>query len=140
MVYGALSLFSSILSCLGDLLGDLLSLVLYVLGCVGDVFSGFLSLIGKLGNALLQRSVGVSDEPFGIVNGFLSLLLFGLLTGACLGGNVTPIGASANVTAIGILRRRGIAVRFRDFMSISVPFTIVAVLASSIFVWIVWHT
>ena len=68
------------------------------------------------------------------------LLLFGLLTGACLGGNVTPIGASANVTAIGILRRRGIAVRFRDFMSISVPFTIVAVLASSIFVWIVWHT
>ena len=35
------------------------------------------------------------------------LLYFGLLTGATLGGNITPIGASANITGVGILRREG---------------------------------
>ena len=35
------------------------------------------------------------------------LLLFGLLIGACLGGNLTPIGASANITGLGILRKQG---------------------------------
>ena len=66
------------------------------------------------------------------------LLLFGLLVGACMGGNLTPIGASANVTALGILRRNGVTVRFRDFMRISLPFTLAAVVGSAIFVWLVW--
>ena len=66
------------------------------------------------------------------------LLLFGLLVGACMGGNLTPIGASANVTAIGILRRNGVNVRFRDFLRICLPFTIAAVIGSALFVWLVW--
>jgi Na+/H+ antiporter NhaD/arsenite permease-like protein len=36
-----------------------------------------------------------------------TLLYFGLLCGATLGGNLTPIGASANITALGILRKNG---------------------------------
>ena len=39
------------------------------------------------------------------------LFYFGLLTGATLGGNLTPIGASANIAALGILRRQGETVR-----------------------------
>ena len=82
MVYGALSLFSSIFCRLGDLLGDILSLVLYVLGFFGEFFSGFLgsflSLICRLGYALFQGSVGVPDEPFGVINGFLGFFLIGL--------------------------------------------------------------
>jgi Na+/H+ antiporter NhaD/arsenite permease-like protein len=68
----------------------------------------------------------------------LPLLLFGMLVGACLGGNITPIGASANVVTLGLLRRRGYVVSFRSFMALSVPFTVVAVLASSVFIWLVW--
>lgn len=68
----------------------------------------------------------------------LPILLFGMLCGACLGGNITPIGASANVVTLGLLRRRGYQVSFGDFMKISVPFTIVAVLFSSLFIWLVW--
>ena len=41
------------------------------------------------------------------------LFYFGLLTGATLGGNLTPIGASANIAAIGILRKNGETVRTR---------------------------
>ena len=63
---------------------------------------------------------------------------FGLLTGATLGGNLTPIGASANIAAIGILRKNGETVRLRDFLRIGVPFTLSAVLAGYIYIWLVW--
>ena len=67
-----------------------------------------------------------------------SLFLFGLLIGASLGGNITPIGASANIVACGLLKKEGITVRFKDFMKIGVPFTFAAVGAAYLFVWFVW--
>ncbi len=67
-----------------------------------------------------------------------SLFLFGLLIGASLGGNITPIGASANIVACGLLKKEGHAVSFRDFMKIGVPFTLAAVSAAYLFVWVIW--
>ncbi len=67
-----------------------------------------------------------------------SLFLFGLLIGASLGGNITPIGASANIVACGILKKEGYEVKFGQFMRIGIPFTLAAVTAASIFVWFVW--
>lgn len=66
------------------------------------------------------------------------VLFFGLLTGATLGGNITPIGASANITAIGILRKNGYEVKNRDFFRIGLPFTLVAVLVGYLYIWFVW--
>ncbi len=66
------------------------------------------------------------------------LLYFGLLTGATLGGNLTPIGASANIAAIGILNRAGYQVTGRDFMRIGVPFTLTAVTVGYLFNWFLW--
>ena len=63
---------------------------------------------------------------------------FGLLTGATLGGNLTPIGASANIAAIGILRKNGHAVTLRDFLRIGIPFTLAAVLTGYVYMWLVW--
>jgi len=65
-------------------------------------------------------------------------LMFGLLIGACLGGNLTPIGASANVVTIGILKKQGYTVSFREFMRIGIPFTVLAVVPACIFVWLIW--
>ena len=67
------------------------------------------------------------------------LLYFGLLSGATLGGNITPIGASANITALGILRKEGYAVKAQEFMKISVPFTLVAVFTGYVLVWLIWR-
>jgi len=67
-----------------------------------------------------------------------SLFLFGLLIGASIGGNITPIGASANIVACGILKKEGYPVRFFDFVKMGLPFTLVAVFASYLFVWFVW--
>lgn len=66
------------------------------------------------------------------------LLFFGLLIGATLGGNLTPIGASANIAGVGMLRKEGYEVSFRDFMRIGVPFTLTAVLTGYLFTWFVW--
>jgi Na+/H+ antiporter NhaD/arsenite permease-like protein len=67
-----------------------------------------------------------------------TLLYFGLLVGATLGGNLTPIGASANIAGLGILRREGYEVKPLQFMKISVPFTIAAVLSGYLLVWLIW--
>lgn len=67
-----------------------------------------------------------------------ALFLFGLLIGASLGGNITPIGASANIVACGLLKKEGHAVSFKDFAKIGLPFTLVAVIAAYLFVWFIW--
>ena len=66
------------------------------------------------------------------------LLYFGLLCGATLGGNFTPVGASANVVGIGLLNKAGYKVKNSDFFKIGVPFTLVAVLGGYLFCWFVW--
>ena len=67
-----------------------------------------------------------------------TILYFGLLSGATLGGNLTPIGASANIAGIGILRKDGYEVAAWDFMKISIPFTLAAVITGYILVWLIW--
>ena len=66
------------------------------------------------------------------------LLYFGLLCGATLGGNLTPVGASANITATGLLRKQGYEVKFKDVARIGIPFTLTAVLAGYLFIWVFW--
>ena len=65
-------------------------------------------------------------------------LYFGLLSGATLGGNCTPIGASANITAIGILRKEGHEVKNSDFFKIGIPFTFAAIVPAYIYIWLVY--
>jgi Na+/H+ antiporter NhaD/arsenite permease-like protein len=77
---------------------------------------------------IVAANLGMPMYPF----------LFGLLIGTCLGGNITPIGASCNVVTIGILRKQGYQVKFSEFVKIGLPFTIIAVLIGSLFIWWIW--
>ena len=67
-----------------------------------------------------------------------TVLYFGLLSGATLGGNCTPIGASANITGIGILRKAGYEVKNKDFFKIGIPFTLAAVISAYIYLWLIY--
>ena len=64
-----------------------------------------------------------------------TVMYFGLLSGATLGGNCTPIGASANITGIGILRKEGYEVKNGDFFQIGIPFTLAAIIPAYLFIW-----
>lgn len=78
----------------------------------------------------LTRNTGIAVNP--------NLFYFGLLVGATLGGNLTPIGASANITGLGILRKEGYEVSTGEFMKYGVPFTMAAVITGYILVWLIW--
>ena len=67
-----------------------------------------------------------------------TVLYFGLLAGATLGGNCTPIGASANITGIGILRKEGYTVKNSDFFKIGIPFTLAAIIPAYVYLWLVY--
>jgi Na+/H+ antiporter NhaD/arsenite permease-like protein len=67
------------------------------------------------------------------------LYMFALLIGSCLGGNLTPFGASANVVAVGILKKEGIALDFPGWLNIGLPFTCVTTGVSALFLWFVWR-
>jgi len=67
-----------------------------------------------------------------------AVLCFGLLIGATLGGNLTPVGASANIAAGGILRKAGYEVSTKQFMRIGVPFTLVAVCTGYVLAWFLY--
>ena len=67
-----------------------------------------------------------------------TVLYLGLLSGATLGGNCTPIGASANITGIGILRKEGYTVKNKDFFKIGIPFTLSAIIPSYVYLWLMY--
>lgn len=67
-----------------------------------------------------------------------TVLYFGLLSGATLGGNCTPIGASANIAGIGILRKEGYTVKNADFFKIGIPFTLAAIIPAYIYLWLMY--
>ena len=85
----------------------------------------------------LAAGFAISSDP-ALANNSATLLYFGLLVGATLGGNITPVGASANITGIGILRKAGYTVKARGFMKYSVPFTLSAVFVGYVLLWIIW--
>jgi Na+/H+ antiporter NhaD/arsenite permease-like protein len=77
---------------------------------------------------IIASSLGIAPQLF----------LFGLLIGTSLGGNITPIGASANMVAVGLLRKHKYHVSFSDFVKIGLPFTIAAVSIAYLFLWFIW--
>lgn len=107
--------------------------LLYTLIVFGSVFiSAFIDNIPYVATMLpVIAGLGVSAE-------IQILLGFGLLCGATLGGNITPVGASANVVAIGMLNKEGYKVKSSDFFKIGIPFTLAAVLSGYVFIWLVW--
>jgi Na+/H+ antiporter NhaD/arsenite permease-like protein len=66
---------------------------------------------------LTMESMGVAIEP----------LWWALSLGACLGGNGTVIGASANVVLSGIAARQGHYVRFKDYMKLGFPLMLMSI-------------
>lgn len=78
--------------------------------------------------ATLAQNMGLKSE----------LYMFALLVGSCMGGNLTPFGASANIAAMGILKKQGTLMSFADWCKIGVPFTFITTAAASILLWFLW--
>ncbi|HCF50653.1 MAG TPA: hypothetical protein DER60_10245 [Syntrophomonas sp.] len=62
-------------------------------------------------------------------------LWWALSLGACLGGNGTIIGASANVIVSGIAERHGCPITFLGYMKIAFPLMLLSVVIASLYLW-----
>jgi len=76
----------------------------------------------------LAALMSVSPFPF----------IFGMLIGTGIGGNITPVGATANVFACGMLEKRGCKVKLKDYLKISLPFSVIAVLVAHVLLQFLW--
>jgi Na+/H+ antiporter NhaD/arsenite permease-like protein len=127
------------------LIADLAALLGSFIG--GNVVLGFLVIVG----ASVLISGFVDNVPYiiamlpvadSLAKGLSlkpELFMFALLIGSCLGGNLTPFGASANVVAMGLLRKEGRKTSFLDWVKIGLPFTALTTAAASLFVFLVWR-
>ena len=98
---------------------------------VSVIISAFVDNIPYVATMLpVVQGIANSIEPY--------VLYFGLLIGATLGGNLTPVGASANIAAIGILNKEEYKVSSKDFFRIGIPFTLIAVFSGYIVTWLIW--
>ncbi len=66
-------------------------------------------------------------------------LWWSLALGACLGGNGSAIGASANVIVVGMSEKVGKKVSFMRFMAYGMPIMVVTVIISTIYVWLRYY-
>lgn len=114
--------------------GDNVFIIYSLLVWVSVLLSAFIDNIPYIAT-MLPVVAGIAQ----ILNINPLILYFGLLSGATLGGNLTPIGASANITALGILRKDGHDVKASTFMKISVPFTLAAVATGYALIWLIWR-
>ena len=100
---------------------------------VSVAISGFVDNVPYI-IAMLPVASGMATQ----MNLKPELFMFALLVGSCLGGNLTPFGASANVVAMGIVKKEGYPMNFLGWLKIAGPFTIITTASAAILLWFLW--
>jgi len=114
--------------------------------CKGSVVTGFLLILavsviisGFVDNVpyiiVMLPVAGMLAQNMGIAK---ELYMFALLVGSCLGGNLTPYGASANVVTLGILKKEGYPVNFGKWLQIGGSFTLITTTVAALVLWLLW--
>lgn len=103
----------------------ILAVSIFISGFVDNV-PYIIVMLPVAGN--MAESMGINRELF----------LFALLIGSCLGGNLTPFGASANVVAMGIVKKEGHPMSFAKWLKLGGTFTLITTAAAAVVLWLLW--
>ena len=79
-------------------------------------------------------SIPIIHQLIPELTGNTEVLWWALALGACLGGNGTVVGASANVTTVGLAEKQGVRIGFREYSRFAAPITVITILISSAYV------
>jgi Na+/H+ antiporter NhaD/arsenite permease-like protein len=126
-------LLSDFASFLAGITGGSKILGFVIILLVSIIISGFVDNVPYI-IAMLPVADGMA-KAMGI-NG--ELYMFALLVGSCLGGNLTPFGASANVVAMGIVKKEGYPMKFSGWLKIGAPFTFITTGVAALVLWLFW--
>lgn len=127
------------------------------------ILQGFANFLGRLAmgspfialGILVWSSVGMSsfidNVPYTVLmipvcrelagamgSGYLFPFIYGTLIGTGIGGNITPVGATANVFACGMLEKRGCRVRLKEYLRLSLPPTLTSVALAHLLLLLTW--
>ncbi len=76
-------------------------------------------------------------KDVGVISGLpLEPLWWSLALGACLGGNGTLVGASANLVVAGIAEKSGYRIAFRQYLKQGVPVMLLTIVVATGYVWV----
>ena len=101
------------------------TMVILVLSAVMSSFVDNIPFVATMIPLIKDMVITGSKEP----------LWWALSMGACLGGNGTVIGASANVVALAIARKHGLEVSFLQFMKYAFPLMLLSIAISALYLW-----
>jgi Na+/H+ antiporter NhaD/arsenite permease-like protein len=76
-------------------------------------------------------SIPIIHQLIPTLSGETTVLWWALALGACLGGNATVVGASANVTTVGLAEKDGVRIGFREYSRFAAPIATLTILISS---------
>jgi Na+/H+ antiporter NhaD/arsenite permease-like protein len=109
-------------------LGDNMTLLFAaVLICwISAILSAFIDNI-----PYVAVSIPIIQQLIPSLAGNTEVLWWALSLGACLGGNATVVGASANVTTIGLAEKQGTRISFRQYSHFAAPIAIGTVVIGS---------
>ncbi len=110
--------------------GDYVNTALLVLW-VSGVFSG---VVDNIPFVAAMIPVVQEFESYGMV--YLDPIWWSLSLGACLGGNATLIGSSANVVVAGLAERAGERISFLRFMLFGVPLVLLSLIISTFYIYV----
>ncbi len=127
---GLLNMFANFLASItgGSKLAGFIIIML-----VSIIISGFVDNV-----PYIIAMLPVAGSMAATMNVHAELYMMALLVGSCLGGNLTPFGASANVVATGILKKEGYPLDFKGWLKIGVPFTLITTATAAIVLWLLW--
>lgn len=110
--------------------GNIVVLTFIVL-IVSSIASAFLDNI-----PFVATMIPLLTKLGAISGGDMTSVWWALSLGACLGGNGTLIGASANVIVSGMLEKKGFKLSFGQYMKIGFPLMLISILISGIYLGI----
>ncbi len=118
--------FSAMASAIVDNIPFVATMNPLVLDMANTVFHGGAHNAAALSHATLHNAV-------------LEPVWWSLALGACLGGNGSPIGASANVIVVGMAEKAGRPISFGKFMAYGFPIMIMTLVISTIYIYLRYY-
>ena len=109
-------------------IGDNPYVVVLVVEWVSGIASGFLDNIPFTITMIPIIEIMNESNPH-----LQNILWWALALGACLGGNITIIGASANIVSIGIAKKHGVNISFLDFMKFGAVISLISLSIASLY-------
>ena len=109
-------------------LGDNPYLMVLTVLWVSGIASGFLDNIPFTITMVPVVQMMLAESPIPH-----NILWWALALGACFGGNLTMVGASANIVAVGSAKQNGVEISFLEFMKASALVTLVTLAISSLY-------